>query len=116
MVCYGLVMKLKCSTANLLLCVPIHCMCPATMGLKLFYSLTKICLANMSLLASFVAVLDYLVHTTQANSIVALKGGQGRPVVLQAASMWCIIAPWSGVDAFIVASGVLSRQMNMARL
>ena len=91
-------------------------MCPATRGLKLLYSLTKICLANMSLLASFVAVLDYLVHTTQASSIVALKGRQGRPVVLQAASMWCIIAPWSGVDAFIVASGVLSRQMNMARL
>ena len=70
----------------------------------------------MSLLATFVAVLNYLVHTTQANSIVSSKGGQERPVLLQAASMWCIIALWSSVDAFIVASGVLSRQMNMARL
>ena len=39
-------------------------------------------------------------HTTQANSFVPSKGGQGRPVLLQAASIWCIIAPWntSGVD------------------
>ena len=45
-------------------------------------------------------------HTTQANSFVPSKGGQGRPVLLQAASIWCILAlSGDDVDVFIVASG-----------
>ena len=56
-------------------------------------------------------------HTTQANSFLASKGEQGRPVLLQAASIWCILAPAvDDVAVFIGASWVLSRQLNMAQL
>ena len=38
------------------------------------------------------------------------------PVFHQAASIWCIIAPWTVVDVFIIASGMLSRQRNISQL
>ena len=38
------------------------------------------------------------------------------PVFRQAASIWCIIAPWTVVDVFIIASGMLSRQKNISQL
>ena len=99
-------MELKCTTAKLL-CVPIYCICYATRGLKLpevlftNKNMLLICFCYLLLLQSW----NYLVHTTQANSFFPSKGGQGRPVLLQAASIWCILTlSGDDVDAFIVAS------------